>query len=109
METAATIAITREATRLAFLCSHRIETPEDLGTVDDIGPGLEIDSNLSFEQERAELLAEIREEVRKSKRARGNGLRTSDLCLCVCRDVLAHLAGTQAIPEHWPANSKLIQ
>jgi hypothetical protein len=88
METTATIAIAREAARLGFLCAHGI------GTTEDFELRFSIDSGSSLDQEKAELLAGIGEEVLGC-----GGAPRSDLCLRVCRDVLAHLAGVRVAPE----------
>jgi hypothetical protein len=88
METTATIAIAREAARLAFLCAH------GMGTAENFDPRFPIDADTSLEQEKAELLAGIREEVFEH-----GGTPLSDLCLHVWQDVLAHLAGVQVTQE----------
>jgi hypothetical protein len=78
-----TMAIAREAARLAFLCA-------DLGgaSLGESEPEWATHFDSPFEQEKAELLAGIREEVRK-----GGMSQHADLLLDVCRDVLLHLAG----------------
>lgn len=99
METAATIAISREAARLAFLCSNGIGTLDDFGTSEDFELRLGMDSSTSLEQEKAELLAGIREEVRRHGAAVEGDWHESDLHLNVYRDVLAHLAGNRGVSE----------
>jgi len=88
------MTIAREAARLAFVCTHGIGVLENPGTFEELVPSLAIDSDSSFEQEKAELLAGIREEV-----YRHCGTPLSDVRLHVCRDVLTHLAGLRAAPE----------
>jgi hypothetical protein len=103
METEATIAIAREAARLAFVCSHGI-CAHGIVAPEAIEPWPAIDSDSPFEQEKAELLAGIREEIRRHGGTHRTGLRSSDssksdLCLHVYRAVLAHLAGCHAYQE----------
>ena len=80
MQTTVGTAIALEAARLAFLCSYG-------AGLSGVEPGLLIDSVSSFEQEKAELLAGIWEEVGT------NGYERSELQLGVCCEMLAHLAG----------------
>ena len=88
METTPTFAISREAARLAFLCSSGMTGREDFA------PAGVIDYDSSFEQEKAELLAGIRKEVESST-------HHSDLCIVVCGEILDHLAGAIRAPYAW--------
>jgi hypothetical protein len=81
METTATIEIAREAAKLAFLCENGCGFKWT-----DWEPGSAITSDSSFEQEKAELLAGIRQEVEQY------GAANHDVRRDVYREVLAHLA-----------------